>query len=612
MHTPSYHSFNTFSTRTQLFDSILHLLLWVSGAMAVVASVKYLLIGGGSEWSFIPLPLTLLLIKLFGTGVSTTIKASLVILVMLINAFFVQIYGGSLDLTLWCGLLYPVFLRFLIPQSAILAVVPLSIFIFAWLSHYAVGLNGAVLYSQDDKFIVHFPSILFAILGYYTISIMFNQVYRYTALKEMDLDNNMAQGLLDELQLEAHFNWLRHKNEDDTSVRVYGIRVAGLNVDSSSQTAPELALVSAFNNLLRSRLPIGVSIGRLKNGDYVVMAERRYWDAFETGLRSLLHDSLEIDGSYISIEPSIATSDAPTDGATLKNILINLNTVFERALEERKLFARYTLQDRERQSSRKQFSVSDLLAAIDKRQLEVHFQPKIDIQNEDQLVGAEALVRWRHPELGLLYPGDFVDEMERSAVRLNFVNFIIEESAKFCYQLQEAGHPIEISFNLNAHDIQDLRVTADLHRVQSDYNFPPNLMQIEVSEHETSVSLDSLTRALNAIRELGYGVSLDDFGTGMSSLSYFQALPVDTVKIDRRFVHDLHLNPSSEQVVRMITSLAKSEGCALVAEGAEVSEEIDVLRKVGVNQVQGFYFGAALDSEAFFKQYGLTIKEDDE
>jgi EAL domain-containing protein (putative c-di-GMP-specific phosphodiesterase class I) len=612
MHTPSYHSFNTFSTRTQLFDSILHLLLWVSGAMAVVASVKYLLLGGGNEWSFIPLPLTLLLIKLFGTGVSTSIKASLVILVMLINAFFVQIYGGSLDLTLWCGLLYPVFLRFLIPHSAILAVVPLSIFIFAWLSHYAVGLNGTVLYSQDDKFIVHFPSILFAILGYYTISIMFNQVYRYTALKEMDLDNNMAQGLLDELQLEAHFNWLRHKNEEDTSVRVYGIRVAGLNVDSSSQTAPELELVSAFNNLLRSRLPIGVSIGRLKNGDYVAMAERRYWDAFETGLRSLLHDSLEIDGSYISIEPSIATSDAPTDGATLKNILINLNTVFERALEERKLFARYTLQDRERQSSRKQFSVSELLAAIDKRQLEVHFQPKIDIQNEDQLVGAEALVRWRHPELGLLYPGDFVDEMERSAVRLNFVNYIIEESAKFCYQLQEAGHPIEISFNLNAHDIQDLRVTADLHRVQSDYNFPPGLLQIEVSEHETSVSLDSLTRALNAIRELGYGVSLDDFGTGMSSLSYFQALPVDTVKIDRRFVHDLHLNPSSEQVVRMITSLAKSEGCALVAEGAEVSEEIDVLRKIGVNQVQGFYFGAALDAESFFKHYDLTIKDDDE
>jgi EAL domain-containing protein (putative c-di-GMP-specific phosphodiesterase class I) len=195
---------------------------------------------------------------------------------------------------------------------------------------------------------------------------------------------------------------------------------------------------------------------------------------------------------------------------------------------------------------------------------------------------------------------------------LNFVNYIIEESAKFCYQLQEAGHPIEISFNLNAHDIQDLRVTADLHRVQSDYNFPPNLMQIEVSEHETSVSLDSLTRALNAIRELGYGVSLDDFGTGMSSLSYFQALPVDTVKIDRRFVHDLHLNPSSEQVVRMITSLAKSEGRTLVAEGAEVSEEIDVLRKIGVNQVQGFYFGAALDTEAFFKQYGLTIKDDDE
>ena len=611
MLTPSYHSFNTFSTRTQLFDSILHLLLWISGAMAVVASAKYLLLGG-NEWSFIPLPLTLLLIKLFGTSVSTSIRASLVILVMWINAFFVQVYTGSLDLTLWCGLLYPLFLRFLIPQSAILAVVPLSIFIFAWLSHYTVGISGAVIHSQDDKLIAHFPSILFAILGYYTISIMFNQVYRYTTLKEMDLDNNMAQGLLDELQLESHFNWLRHKNEDDTSVRVYGIRISGLNFDSASQTAPDLALVSAFNNLLRSRLPIGISIGRLKNGDYVVMAERRYWDAFETGMRSLLHDSVEIDGSYISIEPSIATSDAPTDGATLKNILSNLNTVFERALEERKLFARYTLQDRERQSSRKQFSVSELLAAIDKRQLEVHFQPKIDIQNEDQLVGAEALVRWRHPELGLLYPGDFVDEMERSAVRLNFVNFIIEESAKFCYQLQEAGHPIEISFNLNAHDIQDLRVTADLHRVQSDYNFPPKLLQIEVSEHETSVSLDSLTRALNAIRELGYGVSLDDFGTGMSSLSYFQALPVDTVKIDRRFVHDLHLNPSSEQVVRMITSLAKSEGRTLVAEGAEVSEEIDVLRKIGVNQVQGFYFGAALDAEAFFKQYGLTIKEDDE
>jgi EAL domain-containing protein (putative c-di-GMP-specific phosphodiesterase class I) len=177
--------------------------------------------------------------------------------------------------------------------------------------------------------------------------------------------------------------------------------------------------------------------------------------------------------------------------------------------------------------------------------------------------------------------------------------------------MKQSGLPISVSFNLSANDLQDLRVTYELSQVQQKYGFDAGALQIELSEQETDVSLDNLKRSLDAVKELGYSVALDDFGTGMSSLAYFQNLPADTIKLDRAFIKDIHINRLSKHLTNMVVGLSKEEGLTVVAEGVENAMEADTLLKLGVDQVQGYLFGKPMPPSEFLQFYGLELIDDD-
>ena len=598
----------SFASTWQLFRLITNALLWVTLLVALASMIKMLFVGGLAELLLLPLPITLCLIKWLKERIPVRLSAFLISGTLAVTASAMVHVTGNLAIGFLVGLLLPMLMRFLLNRSLTLFLIPVWIAWLAAFSHVDTMHVGGLPIFHDDDSLYHFMAIMFAASSYFLIAVIFDHLYRYAERREGEAGNNLAQGLLDGDQLQAHFKWLRGKNSD-SSVRIYGVRVTGL-IDNSSEFSTNTKLVASFNSLLRSRLPTGISIGRLGDGTYILMAERCYWDAFESGLRTLMNESLDSDGVSVSIEPIVVSSDSPIDGSSLNTILENLFIVFNRARDEQRNFARFTLVDQNKQPSERKFEVSELLEAIDSGQVSMYFQPKIDIQKGDKLVGAEALVRWSHPTLGVLSPVEFVDEMSRSVVRLNFLRLVIRESAYFCEIMRQSGHPVVVSFNLTANDIQDLRVARELHNIQEMYRFPEGLLQIEVSERETSVSLDSLKRALHAVKALGFSVSLDDFGTGMSSLAYFQSLPVDTIKLDRCFVHDLHLNASSEQVVRMITSLSQEAGRTVVAEGAEVAAEVDFLREIGVDEVQGFFYGKALSVNEFLATYHIEYSEE--
>jgi EAL domain-containing protein (putative c-di-GMP-specific phosphodiesterase class I) len=269
------------------------------------------------------------------------------------------------------------------------------------------------------------------------------------------------------------------------------------------------------------------------------------------------------------------------------------------------------LKDRDHLNGQTDIQSYEVSQAFANHEIQMFFQPKVDIKDNNRLVGAEALVRWIHPEKGLLTPKDFVDLLESSPYRLTFINSVVEQSAHFCETMKQSGLPISVSFNLSANDLQDLRVTYELSQVQEKYGFSAGELQIELSEQETDVSLDNLKRSLDAVKELGYSIALDDFGTGMSSLAYFQNLPADTIKLDRAFIKDIHLNPSSEHLTKMVVYLSKAEGLTVVAEGVENASEADRLLKLGVDQVQGFLFGKPMPATEFLQYYGLELVEDD-
>ena len=452
----------------------------------------------------------------------------------------------------------------------------------------------------------HLITLSYSLLVYGSVAVLFNRIYSLVFYKECKENSDLTSEFIDNYQIHQHFDWLKNKNPDGV-VRVYGVYIKNIldSVGKSSESSIEYKeSVTQFNQLLREVCPAGASIGRLDNGVYVLMSERRFWDAFERGLRQLKKEATDLS-------PIVVSTDTPNDSTDLDSALHNLDTVFVRATKEKTDFARFNLKDRDHLNGQTDIQSYEVSQAFANHEIQMFFQPKVDIKDNNRLVGAEALVRWIHPEKGLLTPKDFVDFLESSPYRLTFINSVVEQSAHFCETMKQSGLPISVSFNLSANDLQDLRVTYELSQVQEKYGFRAGELQIELSEQETDVSLDNLKRSLDAVKELGYSIALDDFGTGMSSLAYFQNLPADTIKLDRAFIKDIHLNPSSEHLTKMVVDLSKAEGLTVVAEGVESASEADRLFKLGVDQVQGFLFGKPMPANEFLQYYGLELIEDD-
>lgn len=609
MQARKYKHTHWFSDRNSLFRLISRSLTGLALFVTIISLVKWLATDSLVNTAVFLSAGMFLFVYWFDHEISLRSKTLLSLLSLVTLSLSVTSVSGSVALGFLVGIMLPIIARFLMPSWAVYSLIPVWLF--------------ALLGIEDDhSFHDHLTSIealhshllllVYALFSYLFVSVLFDRMYQYVHEREINVNNGLAQGLLDKTQLSMHFNWLRNKDVNG-SVRIYGIFVksilncATIGCDSDSDI---VRLIPAFNNLLRHSLPVGVSISRLESGLYVVMAERKFWDAFEEGLRSFKRDAKEFSKDSLEIDPIIVSVDAPNDAEDLETALGHLHLVHTRALKEKVDFARFCLKDKQALSSRPQITSSDLFLAVKERQIKMFFQPKVDIKNNHQLVGAEALARWDHPELGLLSPGDFIDLIVDSAFRLEFIQTVIEQSAHFCETMKQAGKPISVSFNLAAEDLQDLRISLELNRVKSKYGFDRGELQIELSEKETSVSLDNLNRSLVAVKELGYSVALDDFGTGMSSLAYFQSLPADTVKLDRAFINGIDKNASSEHLTSMVVSLAKSEGVIVVAEGVENQYELETLKRIGVDQVQGFFFAKPMSASDFLNFYQLEVIED--
>ena len=600
MQVRDYNRNNWFKSRRSLFRLLIKSLLLISFLLSFLTLSLQLFTDTLSASYFYPFTLGLLVIHYFADRIQLIWGALLAIFALAIGSIYLVTLSDNIALAFLSGALLPMILRFVLPKSLVYLSIP--IWLVLLLLIHSSKIEGKLVFEAYT----HLLALSYASLVYALIAVFFNHIYALVSNRE-DIENKgLTSEFIDGYQLHNHFMWLRNKSPDG-SVRVYGVYVKKFldNVGNSSESSTEFKeSLAQFNRLLKSVSPAGCSICRLDNGVYVLMSERQYWDKFELSLRTLKKEAADLF-------PIVVSTDAPSDSIDLDSALHNLDTVFIRASKERLDFARFTLKDHEHLSSKTDIQASELSRAIDDNEIQMYFQPKVAINDNNRLVGAEALVRWIHPEKGLLTPIDFIDLLESSPYRLKFIHTVIEQSAFFCETMKQLGLPITVSFNLNAADLQDLRVTYELSQVQLKYGFAEGELQIELSEQETDVSLDNIQRSLEAIKELGYSIALDDFGTGMSSLAYFQKLPADTIKLDRAFIKDIHTNPSSEHLTKMVVGLSKTEGLTVVAEGVENVLESEKLHSLGVDQVQGFLYGNPMPVSEFLECYGLELIEDD-
>lgn len=242
---------------------------------------------------------------------------------------------------------------------------------------------------------------------------------------------------------------------------------------------------------------------------------------------------------------------------------------------------------------------SDLHEALARQQFELHYQPKVDATT-DCVNSAEALIRWRHPQRGLLLPGEFIPLAEECGLINAIGEWVLREACRQCKAWQREGlSPLRVAINVAASQFRQGNLLNTIRHAVDDVGLDPRYLELEITESAVMTNPEESTAILEQLSRMGVLVSVDDFGTGYSSMSYLRRFPIDKLKIDRGFVKDLMTRAEDVSIVQAIISLAHSLQLKVVAEGVETPEQLDSLRSMGCDQYQGFHFSAPLPAVAF-------------
>jgi EAL domain-containing protein (putative c-di-GMP-specific phosphodiesterase class I) len=235
---------------------------------------------------------------------------------------------------------------------------------------------------------------------------------------------------------------------------------------------------------------------------------------------------------------------------------------------------------------------SQLREAVENGELRLHFQP-IVVMESRELVGFEALLRWEHPGRGLIGPEEFIPLAEQTGMIMPVGGWALREG---CRQMREwrgaypEAHRLWLSVNLSSRQFLHPQLVQEIHGVLAETGFPPDRLRLEITESVIMDDPATVTQVLQRLRESGIRMALDDFGTGYSSLAYLHRLPLDTLKIDRSFVHQMHTDPALQAVIQTVISLSDSLRLDTVAEGVETDEDARALHRMGCRLGQGFLF----------------------
>ena len=253
---------------------------------------------------------------------------------------------------------------------------------------------------------------------------------------------------------------------------------------------------------------------------------------------------------------------------------------------------------------------TDLRRACERDELFVDYQPIVSLQNQT-LIGFEALVRWLHPEVGLVPPKDFIPVAEETGLILTIGQSVLESACRQAREWQEtypASPPLFVSVNLSVKQFNQPDLVENIASLLEQFQLPPRCLKLEITESVFSDNIEAAVGLLTQLRELGVQLSIDDFGTGYSSLSYLQRFPIDTLKIDRSFVTQMMENEENLAIVRTIVALAQNLGMDVVAEGVETEDQLSLLRKLECENGQGFLFSTPLgggELDEFIASYNL-------
>jgi diguanylate cyclase (GGDEF)-like protein/PAS domain S-box-containing protein len=318
-------------------------------------------------------------------------------------------------------------------------------------------------------------------------------------------------------------------------------------------------------------------------------------------LQAALAAPFTIDGHDLRVGASVGIAVYPQDGQDAETLLRMADIAMQRAKEKAEnpdhSVAFYRMDMNEGMQQRMQIE-SGLRHALGHGELVLHYQPKFEI-GSTRLVGAEALVRWHHPQRGMVPPGEFIPLAETTGLIVQVGEWVLEEACAQAAVWQHAGLPtFRLAVNVSAREFTASlpgRVAETLAR----YRLDPHWLELEITESTLMHDIDDVIAIMDRISALGVALSLDDFGTGYSSLSYLKRFPIDTLKIDRSFTNGLPVDASDCAIASTIISMGRRLGHRVIAEGVETLDQLEFLRTAGCDEVQGFLYGKPLPAYEF-------------
>lgn len=308
---------------------------------------------------------------------------------------------------------------------------------------------------------------------------------------------------------------------------------------------------------------------------------------------------VEIGGISIHASPSVGIAFYPADATSIEALIAHADAAMYAAKQRGRNCVQCYVQGMNAGTQDKVRLESDLHKALELGQFELHYQPKVDT-NTGNVSSAEALVRWRHPERGLISPGEFIPLAEECGLIGAIGDWVIREACRQGRSWQTDGlPPVRIAVNLSASQFRAGNVVETIRRALEDAKLEPRLLEVELTESAVMSDPEESIKILERLSEMGVLVSVDDFGTGYSSMSYLRRLPIDKLKIDRSFISEMTDRADDASIVQAIVSLAHSLRLKVVAEGVETTAQLDFLKTLGCDQYQGFHFSRPLPAKDF-------------
>jgi EAL domain-containing protein (putative c-di-GMP-specific phosphodiesterase class I) len=298
---------------------------------------------------------------------------------------------------------------------------------------------------------------------------------------------------------------------------------------------------------------------------------------------------------------SIGLSTYPEDGQDAEILLKNADTAMYEGKKRGPNNYQFFNQDMNAQTIQRQSIQTELRGALKRQEFVLHYQPKINLQTE-RITGVETLIRWLHPDRGLVSPLQFIPIAEESGLILPIGQWVLREACRQVQDWIDAGlHAIPVAVNVSSLEFRSEGFLKSLRAILKDTRLDPRYLELELTESVLMQHAKSSASVLSTLKSIGVRLALDDFGTGYSSLSYLKMFPIDSLKIDQSFIHDITTDTDDATIVSAVITMAKGLKKGVIAEGVETEEQMTFLQAHGCDEAQGYYFSKPVVALQFAK-----------